>query len=539
MTGLTVLARGGYATVYKANQESVDRDVAVKVENRSLDTEHDRRRFMREARAAGRMSSHPHVVDLFDAGVTQDGHPYLIMELCAGSYADRLRSAPLSPAEARDVGVKIADALADAHTLGVLHRDVKPANLLVSGFGEPALADFGLAVLTEMRGVSMTLEVLTPAYAPREMFRSGCAPSPAADVYSLCATLYALLRGKPPRWHDDRDPSLITLMELFDRPIPSLPGVPRDLLELVRLGMSNDSDARPTAQELRDRLAALELQGGAVPAEDAVRVTPVRSSQPESWSMPTQPRPAGLLDEFPSGATAQPEVVGEFVGAAGLVGGSGLVPGRPGGQPSLLAAVRSRLSGSDRPAWRPVAGAGAVLVVLGLLITTAIWYGFGANTAARAELRTQPVASATPKPSLSPGPSSSSSRVPGLGGGCLLGAVGASCPTSAQCFDRITVSSGVAQARTLPCTQPHTWEVFALGKLPPDVGKVGYPAVKEQESVARICSTATLLLVNMNAQAWQVDVVPPSPEAFAGGDRTFRCVAGTGPNRQSTPIFAH
>src|SRR2546430_9158804 len=146
--GLTVLAGVGYATVYRALQESVGRDVAVKIETRSLDTEHDRRRFMREARAAGRMSSHPHVVDLFDAGVLPDGHPYMIMELCEGSYADRLRAERLAPAEVRDIGAKIAGALADAHRLGVLHRDVKPANILVSGFGEPALADFRLAGTT-------------------------------------------------------------------------------------------------------------------------------------------------------------------------------------------------------------------------------------------------------------------------------------------------------------------------------------------------------------------------------------------------------
>src|SRR5690348_8928004 len=72
LTGLTVLARGGYATVYRAEQESVGRPVAVKIENRTLETERDRRRFLREARAAGRMSGHPHVIDLFDAGVTAD-----------------------------------------------------------------------------------------------------------------------------------------------------------------------------------------------------------------------------------------------------------------------------------------------------------------------------------------------------------------------------------------------------------------------------------------------------------------------------------
>src|SRR5918998_3884747 len=151
LSEFSVLARGGYATVYRAVQDSVGREVAVKVENRTLDTERDQRRFLREARAAGRMSSHPHVVDLFDAGVTADQHPYLIMELCDGSYADRMKTTPLSAVEARDVGVKIADALADAHALGVLHRDVKPANLLISRFGEPQLADFGLAILTEVR----------------------------------------------------------------------------------------------------------------------------------------------------------------------------------------------------------------------------------------------------------------------------------------------------------------------------------------------------------------------------------------------------
>src|SRR4051812_27597845 len=266
LTGLTVLARGGYATVYRATQESIGREVAVKVENRTLESDRDRQRFMREARAAGRMSSHPHVVDLFDAGMTPDGHPYLIMELCDGSYAERMRSAPLSPEEAREVGFKIADALADAHSLGVLHRDVKPANILFSRFGEPALADFGLAILAEWRDVSITLDVLTPAYAPPETFRHAtpgpaadvyalCAtpppypppepsrpapPGPAADVYALCATLYALMRGRPPRWREDQMPSLLSLVDMFNDHIPDLPGCPAELMAILRAGMSND-----------------------------------------------------------------------------------------------------------------------------------------------------------------------------------------------------------------------------------------------------------------------------------------------------------
>jgi eukaryotic-like serine/threonine-protein kinase len=280
LTGLTVLARGGYSTVYRAVQVSVGRPVAVKIENRALASEHDQRRFLREARAAGRMSSHSYVVDLFDAGVTADGHPYFVMELCAGSYGDLLKGRPLTAFEARDVGVKIADALADAHDLGVVHRDVKPANILITEFGEPALADFGLAVLAEMRDTTMTLEVLTPAYAPKEMFRSNCVPSPAADVYSLCATLYALLRGKPPRWHEDRNPSLLTLMEMFDRPIPDLPAVPTELTDVLRAGMANDPAARPDAAALRDRLTGLVLRPAAPSDETMLIPVPVRPPTP-------------------------------------------------------------------------------------------------------------------------------------------------------------------------------------------------------------------------------------------------------------------
>jgi serine/threonine protein kinase len=296
LTGLSMVARGGYATVYQARQESVGRPVAVKVEHRALASEEDQARFLREAGAAGQMSGHPHVVDLFDVGVTEDGHPYLIMELCAGTYADRMTRAPLAPREVRDIGVKIADALADAHEMGVLHRDVKPANILQSRFGEPALADFGLAVLAETRDSSLELDMLTPAYAPPELFRHGTPPSAAADVYALAASLYAMLRGAPPRWRDDNMPSIMALVELFKEPIPDLPGVGRELLDILRSGMDNNPDARPNAASFRDTLADLPITALGVATTSVFAPSPRANVDGEtvSWASETQ------LGDFPA-----------------------------------------------------------------------------------------------------------------------------------------------------------------------------------------------------------------------------------------------
>ncbi|MEU7893105.1 serine/threonine-protein kinase [Nonomuraea sp. NPDC049152] len=256
---LGLLGQGGFGVVYQARQLAVGREVALKVDSRVLVSERDQRRFMREVTSAGALSGHPHVAAVYDAGVLRDGRPYMVLELCpGGSLSDRMRAGLLPVAEVRDVGVRIADALAAAHAAGVLHRDVKPANILINRYGHVVLSDFGLATMPEPGAeVSVTRESLTPAYAPPEAFEL-TEPSAAGDVYSLAATLYALLSGRPPRFPESGVANLAVIMALHRQPVPEIPGVPAAFTEVLRRALATDPALRtPSAAAFRDALAAL------------------------------------------------------------------------------------------------------------------------------------------------------------------------------------------------------------------------------------------------------------------------------------------
>jgi serine/threonine protein kinase len=254
LTDWKPLARGGFAVVWQARQLSLDRPVAVKVYRQDLD-DRDRRRLLHEAAAAGKLSDHPGIITTYDAQTLLDDRPYLVMELCPGGSLTKWLKPENRPSEeqVRQVGVKIADALAAAHACGVLHRDVKPANILIDGYGNPGLADFGLAAVA---GAESTVDGLrvTPAYAPPEVFEQQPATE-AGDVFSLAATLYALLAGRPPRDFGPEPVSLEQMVEVAGRPFDPLPEVNWYLMDVLMSALSIDPAARPTAVEFRDRLA--------------------------------------------------------------------------------------------------------------------------------------------------------------------------------------------------------------------------------------------------------------------------------------------
>lgn len=253
---LEVIGQGGFGTVYRGFQQSINREVAVKLDQRGLTSEGDRRRFLREATAMGQVSAHPNIVTLHDGGTTSSNRPYMVMDLCpGGSVGDRLRTNGAMPVgEVVNVGIAIAEGLAAAHHAGILHRDVKPANVMITRYGTPALSDFGIASLPSEWGISsMSHAALTPAYAPPEAF-VGEQATPLWDVYSLGATLHSMLIGVPPR--SGASNSLEELLRLSREPLPSLylPQAP-GLSEVLAQATAPQSAYRfQSAIQLRDSL---------------------------------------------------------------------------------------------------------------------------------------------------------------------------------------------------------------------------------------------------------------------------------------------
>jgi len=198
---LEEIGRGGQGVVYRAHQKSLNRTVALKVIGLGPWTaETHLKRFRREAEAAAHLE-HPSIVPIYEVG-ERDGQCYFSMKFVEGGQLDEVvRRKPLSIQRAVGLIAKVARTVHYAHEHGILHRDIKPGNILIDGKGEPHLTDFGLARLVEAEStITGTLEVLgTPSYmAPEQAVGNNTKLTNATDVYGLGAVLYQLLTGQPP-----------------------------------------------------------------------------------------------------------------------------------------------------------------------------------------------------------------------------------------------------------------------------------------------------------------------------------------------------
>src|SRR3954463_10717305 len=298
------IGRGGMGSVWAAHDEILGRDVAIKevVPPPDLTAEQRtmiRERTLREARAAARIA-HPSAVTVYDV-VEEDGRPYIVMQLLAPhTLADVLaHDGPLPPERVARIGLDLVDALDAAHRAGVLHRDVKPANVLLPPDGRAVLTDFGIASVENDPTLTATgMLVGSPAYMPPERAR-GEAPTSASDLWSLGATLFAAVEGQPPF---RREGQLPTLNAVLTEPVPPAvhAGPLRPVLDAL---LTRDPAQRPNAARTRE-LILPALAPVPVGAPGDQRTAPVDVA-PTVETLPGPPPPP-VTSPTPQPQTAPP-----------------------------------------------------------------------------------------------------------------------------------------------------------------------------------------------------------------------------------------
>ncbi|MGV9412424.1 protein kinase domain-containing protein [Nocardia sp. NPDC003693] len=267
------IGRGGFGVVYRCTQRVLDRVVAVKVLSSEIDDE-SRERFLREEHAMGRLSGHPNIVDILQVDVTASGRPYIVMPFATHGSLERLvrDNGPLGWSDSLRVGVKLAGAIETAHRAQVLHRDVKPANVLLSRYGEPMLTDFGIARIPGGFRTSTSLISGSPAFTAPEVLK-GEEPTVRSDVYGLGSTLFALLTGHAAYERQSGEKIIAQFLRITSQPVPDLreQDIPADVAAAIEAAMSPDPRHRPaSAVEFGELLRTVQGDLGQVPDEMAL-----------------------------------------------------------------------------------------------------------------------------------------------------------------------------------------------------------------------------------------------------------------------------
>src|SRR3712207_1206904 len=366
-TLLEVLGDGGMARVYLARDNVLDREVALKVLRDQYGYDEALvERFRREARNAASLN-HPNIVQVYDQGRDDDGTYYIAMEYVPGGTLKDLmaKEGPHAPKEAAGIASRVAVALEVAHGRGIVHRDIKPQNVLLSASGEPKVADFGIARAASSKTMTETNLILgTAAYMSPEQVR-GEPVRPASDLYSLGVVLYEMLTSRLPYQADD---PIATAMKHTNDPVPhpreANPAVPEDVDALVvKLLAKRPEDRYASAAELAEDLRRVR-DGFPPPAVGLVDRTTARLPQdtgktrtpPASpgarrrallpllglllgvallgglaWALTRSPTEQGTPGTGGVGPVAVPHVVGlSRVEATKRLDGAGLKPGSEG-----------------------------------------------------------------------------------------------------------------------------------------------------------------------------------------------------------------
>ncbi|WP_275006236.1 serine/threonine protein kinase [Promicromonospora iranensis] len=316
-----LIGSGGFSDVFLYEQQRPRRQVAVKVLLKEWSSETQRAAFDAEADLMATLGNHPSIVTMYEAGVANDGRPYLAMEYCSRpNLGARYRSERFSVAEALRITIQIAGAVETAHRLGILHRDLKPSNILVTQFGHPALTDFGISSTVDEAAAA---EGMSIPWSPPESFGDPPMSGIATDVWALAATCYTLLAGRTPfetPGGSNTSADLVRRIGQDELPAVSRSDVTPSLERVLRIAMSKHPSSRyPTVLAF-----ARELQK--VQVELSRDVTPIDLLD-ESGAMQE--------DEAEADGTRLRQVVSIDPAGPGAAGPSAFGPGRsnfgPGG----------------------------------------------------------------------------------------------------------------------------------------------------------------------------------------------------------------
>jgi eukaryotic-like serine/threonine-protein kinase len=324
------LGQGGMGVVYRAYDPQIERTVAIKVISAQLvDQPEHRERFFREARAAGRLT-HRNIITIFDLGEDQ-GQPYIAMEYVEGQPLDvRLRTGePLTLSQKLAILTEISDALAFAHGAGIVHRDMKPGNVMLTRSGGVRILDFGLARLVTSELTRSNIVVGTMNYMAPEQIRAE-AVDHRADIFSAGVLLYELLSGRKAFEADSFAATMYKVLQERPRPLTTIvPEVPTALVAIVDRAIEKDRDRR--YQSMDEMLADLEEVRALLPPP-----APIRLAEGEAFSW------AGAATRPPSGPPPEPETTADMPNVRVARGG-------PAPAPRVLSSKMGAAKSTARP----------------------------------------------------------------------------------------------------------------------------------------------------------------------------------------------
>ena len=461
------IGAGSMGTVWLATDKLLNRSVAVKqlllqpgipgFDPKGY--EEAKQRILREGRLAARLQ-HPHTISVFDV-VLHDDAPWLVMEYLPSRTLGALLDAegPIEPRRAANIGTQIADGLAAAHAAGIVHRDIKPGNVLIGSDGKVKITDFGVSRAADDVQLTRTGMIAgTPAFLAPEIAR-GRNPTSAADVFALGSTLYAAVEGLPPFGLDDNAFALLYAVGEGKISVPLKAG---PLTEPLMWMLRKDPHERPTAAQVRDQLAVVAtgrtVSAGSIPKPQALGGAAARqqpdSAEPEGASArldtPTRvdvnPLPPEPTDSRPEPATARGTAI---FSALRRKGGPGGGPERPDQPEQKRGSNPAKTPGPAAPRGPMLVGISiAVLVVLAVSIIVGMLHGRGASHQAAG------------------GPQPSSAAAPG-GAGPLAPITGPATP--AQLEDFI-----LAYYRLLPADTKDAWQKLGPEAQAASQGFAGY-----------------------------------------------------------------